>query len=789
MDPAPPMRLATLLLLLLHVAANGIAAEPIELRDTGPWYPYEAEVYRNQNRWLLWASSTLYRDLDGDGLDEEFEAENPGVYCYSPNPDGSRRSLWWHNLDRKWAHRAPCASLDGIFDVEGEGGLELLLMASTADRREWMLQRRRVEDGAVVASYEIAGGEDRDGDGIWDGSYKTIGVIDVPVASGSRRALVIGAEAGFDLQPRGIFALDVQTGEILWEYRVGPRPTPSSSEVVDLDGDGRSEIVFSGRAVNNIHDTDYNGTRDDRAMVFVLGDDGRLRWSYTGFWGTGTVRFATVDRDGDGCYEVVVADDQSGSDENRLVALDCRGAPIDSLRIGSGALDLCAGAAEPQQVDLYLSQANRVLRRFWYVPGGFQPAEAVRLERGPAIAGLFDLLPPVGPELVAGGTANLWVLGLDLEPLCRIHSENVSLHAEIAQPNRRGGPLPNLSVSGVGGERGIDVAFHRTRRPFPLAWVLAGVAALLTAALVGLWLRRPRLPLRDLRLQFLRGLDAADHGRLGSLAALKGLQADHRLWRAGEGELASTSQEYRTRVEECLARSIPQLTGSLETAGLIRLDRLRIQQARRALERVRQLLESIGDAETADGIAERIGAEFDDHCDEFCGAMERLFTEAQTAFVSNPRVVVERVVEEHGGALRDAGIEVRLDGDEAPMCCIDDEHLTQVFDNLVENAIRAMRESTERRLTIAWGVERETCVVRVADTGCGIDPALWTTIMEPGVSSRAGGGRGLAAGRSLMRMYGGGLFVRRSGPGEGTVMEIRCPLNRAANGSSEGNDG
>lgn len=787
MDSAPPMRRTTLLLLMFQVATSVHAAAPVELRDTGPWYPYEAEVSRNQNRWLLWAQSTLYQDIDGDGLDEEFEAENPGVYCYSPNPDGSRSSLWWHNLDRKWAHRAPCASLDGIRDVEGNGDLELLLMACTADGMDWMLQRRRVVDGTIVDSYEFAGGEDRDGDGTWDGSYKTIGVIDVPVGSRFHRALVILAEAGFDLQPRGVFALDTESGDVLWEYLVGPRPGPWGAEVVDLNGDGRLEILFSGRAVNNIHDAEYNGTRDDRAMVFVLGDDGRLQWSYTGFRGTGSVSYATVDRDGDDCREVIVADGRSGFDRNRLMALDCQGAGIDSLVVGADVVDLCAGVTGVGEVDLYVAQSDWVLGRYVYGRGGFRPRESVRLERPAIIAGLFDVLPPSGPELIAATAPNLWVLGLDLEPFCRVHSE--SMYAKTVQVVRTGHSLPNLSVPGAAGEGGIDVMFYRVRRPLPLAWIFSGVAGVLLAALLWLWLRRPRLPLRDLRLQFLRGMDAADHGRLGSLAALKGLQVDHRLWRAGEGELASTSEEYRTRAAECLARSIPQLADSLETASLVGLDRLRIQQAQRALERMRKLLAGIGENETVDRISARIGTEFDDHCDEFGGALERLFAEAQQAFVSDPQAVARRVVEEHAGALRDLECTVDLSAEEAPACCIDDEHLTQVLDNLVENAIRAMAESPERRLAIDWREERDTCVVRVVDTGCGIDSARWAVIMEPGVSSREGGGRGLAAGRSLMRMYGGGLFVRRSSPGEGTVMELRCPVNRAAGRKPEETDG
>lgn len=784
------MKLATAsILLFLLLTGDAPATEPVVLRDTGPDYPYEAESFLNGVRWNAWRNSTLDRDIDGDGLDEEFETNNSGVYCYQRMRDGSRRSLWWHNLDRKWANQTPCASLEGIYEVARDGDPELVLVAATLDGQEWRIERRRVEDGTVVAAYDLRGGADRDGGGTWDGFYKVLGVVDVPQGADARRALIVGADAGLDLQPRGVLALDTETGETLWEYFVGPRFTIGLAEIVDLEGDGEPEILFSGRAVNNIRETEYNGTRDDRSIVFVLRADGRLAWSYTSFWGTGVAYFATVDRDRDGRREVIVAGGNSNTSENRLVALDWRGAPTDSLRIGSAAVDLAAASRAPGAVDIYVAQADRTLGRITYTSAGFRRARAVRSDRNLIIGGVFELLPSPGLEVVAGDTRNLWVFSPELDPLCLEYAEDAHMMIGNLHARHVGKPWPELVVSGFEGRRGVDVAFRSAPKSFPMIQVLLGIAALLAGTLIWQRLRRPRLPVRELRLQFLRSLDAADHGRLGSLAALKGLQADHRLWRAGEGDMASTSEEYHTRVEECLERSIPNLVRSLETAALVRLDRLRIQQGRRALGRMRQLLESAGDDETADRLADRIGNEFDDHCDELGGAMERLFAEAQRSFAADPLSVAARVIEEHRSVLRAADIEVQVSESEAPACCIDEEHLTQVLDNLVENAVRAMCDRPERRLTIDWSVERDTCVLRVGDTGCGIDPAQWSTIMEPGVSSRDGGGRGLAAGRSLMRMYGGGLFVRRSVPGEGTTMEVRCPVNREATGQLEANDG
>lgn len=98
--------------------------------------------------------------------------------------------------------------------------------------------------------------------------------------------------------------------------------------------------------------------------------------------------------------------------------------------------------------------------------------------------------------------------------------------------------------------------------------------------------------------------------------------------------------------------------------------------------------------------------------------------------------------------------------------------LLQIFINLVVNA---SKNTQNGQITIsAEDVGQKNVVLfRVADTGCGIDPALLPHIFEQGVSSGGGSGGGSGLGLTICReaveAHGGEIWVERTGPG-GTTM-------------------
>jgi len=109
----------------------------------------------------------------------------------------------------------------------------------------------------------------------------------------------------------------------------------------------------------------------------------------------------------------------------------------------------------------------------------------------------------------------------------------------------------------------------------------------------------------------------------------------------------------------------------------------------------------------------------------------------------------------------------------------DATRLQQVFWNLISNAVRFTPAGG--RVDIASSRDRDSIVVRVADTGMGIDRAFLPHIFEPfaqqNASSRssAGLGLGLDIARQLVELHGGTIEARSEGAGRGAEFIVRLP--------------
>ncbi len=135
-----------------------------------------------------------------------------------------------------------------------------------------------------------------------------------------------------------------------------------------------------------------------------------------------------------------------------------------------------------------------------------------------------------------------------------------------------------------------------------------------------------------------------------------------------------------------------------------------------------------------------------------------------------------------------ASLELVVDLDDRP-CVVnaDPSQLERVIINLVTNARDAMR--TEGRLTIetartapgtADGFRGESVIVRVTDTGAGMDTTTQRQIFGRFFTTKgpAGNGLGLAAVRDIVADCGGRVQVE-SRPGGGTRFEVVLPVSHA----------
>ena len=128
-------------------------------------------------------------------------------------------------------------------------------------------------------------------------------------------------------------------------------------------------------------------------------------------------------------------------------------------------------------------------------------------------------------------------------------------------------------------------------------------------------------------------------------------------------------------------------------------------------------------------------------------------------------------------------VNVTLSEDLAPNLVIigDGDRLAQVFTNLVDNALKFTPENGQ--VTVRAGQQDGNAIVRVADTGIGIDPQdqprIFERFYQVDKSRRGGAGRGIGLGLAIaaqiIAAHGGRIWLN-SQPGMGTTFSISIPL-------------
>jgi two-component system, NtrC family, sensor histidine kinase HydH len=131
----------------------------------------------------------------------------------------------------------------------------------------------------------------------------------------------------------------------------------------------------------------------------------------------------------------------------------------------------------------------------------------------------------------------------------------------------------------------------------------------------------------------------------------------------------------------------------------------------------------------------------------------------------------------HEGMARERGVELHVTADEVRVRC-DPRKVKQVLINLVQNALDASPAGAGVEIS-ADPAPGGGALIRVADRGRGLDPALGDAVFSPGVTTKErGSGLGLTIARSLARQHGGELALAAR-PGGGTVAELSLPARPA----------
>jgi signal transduction histidine kinase/CheY-like chemotaxis protein len=111
----------------------------------------------------------------------------------------------------------------------------------------------------------------------------------------------------------------------------------------------------------------------------------------------------------------------------------------------------------------------------------------------------------------------------------------------------------------------------------------------------------------------------------------------------------------------------------------------------------------------------------------------------------------------------------------------DPQRLGQVLARVLENAIQCTNPGGQ----VALALEADPpgrALIRIRDTGIGMDPATLAHAFEPFVrgasaAARGGGlGLGLALARGLAALHGGAISAYSAGPGQGSQFTVSLPL-------------
>ncbi len=248
-----------------------------------------------------------------------------------------------------------------------------------------------------------------------------------------------------------------------------------------------------------------------------------------------------------------------------------------------------------------------------------------------------------------------------------------------------------------------------------------------------------------------------------------------------------------------LAREFDAMADAIQEREhrLIRSERLATvgRMAAQIAHEVRNPLSSIGLN------AELLGDELATEADEarrmvasIIGEVDRLteITETYLRFTRLPRPKLERedlgglvasVVAMGRGEIVQEGITLDVDiAPDLPELPADEAQLRQALINLVRNAREALASAPTKRLGIAVVNDRPSgcLLVRVSDSGAGIDQHDLGKIFDPFFSTKAQGtGLGLALVQQIVVDHGGRIDVE-SVPGRGTTFTLAFPIPGAS---------
>ncbi|HEX6174356.1 MAG TPA: ATP-binding protein, partial [Candidatus Binatia bacterium] len=155
--------------------------------------------------------------------------------------------------------------------------------------------------------------------------------------------------------------------------------------------------------------------------------------------------------------------------------------------------------------------------------------------------------------------------------------------------------------------------------------------------------------------------------------------------------------------------------------------------------------------------------------------------------------IVREAAEDYRGILNSVGIRLELQLPRLPIWVLGDcRRLAQSVGNLLHNASKFTPPGGTVTVKLELVAHQPTAVLKVRDTGIGMDQSTLTRLFEPFSQafrtfdrSRGGLGLGLTLVKGFIDMHGGEVSASSKGPGNGSEFTVQLPVQGDPSGTSD----
>lgn len=743
------------------------------------------------------AEHILMCDIDGDGVRELVEGSYQ-KFVSSDSEDARIKPRWEIHLPENQILSNHFSYLGTSADLNGDRIEEIYFTTMDVDRMGWNFCVLDPASESLVLNTPLPLGEDRRPPKFWDGFYQADGVLQDADGQGNP-GIVLMSWVKYDATGRGITVVDPRTGQIIWRYVCGAQPATQKVLVTDLDGDGRREIIFATSAPNNWGGRIINGTTDDRCYLIVLSNRGEELFKTV----LGGERFVgqvlASDLDHDGIQEIITATKNGNNGRtNELSIWDWSSRKeISKARVSCGFDGLVVLPGSTSGVNyIFTGTDDGTFQRYVFDGQTLRrDIQVVSSQSGCNLLGAVDILPEPGAEIIAqvGSGDPLLVMDRELHPLAVFSHENT-----LPKANPQVWKMADGSSALVlANEQAFWVLkFHE--KPFDLAGLLLRVGLVLLGLLLlaGAYAfgrmtgggqgessepHRSRVLLGgtdlDALIRLQQEMEDANHSVVGQAKGLQRLVwlldaavLDPELSPDLERRVQQVLEDYQVEVGPRLFRSLALARqASFEPELVSDLDQTLTEVSRQVTRLAGQPLDiAMIKANNKD-----LRAQWGKIKEGFLALRGSI----NTYFTTDPVRLIQGMLLVREGDFQREKVTAQLQvADGAPgvrSCRVDNGDLRFVLDNLLDNALRAMKEGAGHRLDVNISREGTEVRIQIRDTGHGIAPEQQEAIFSSRFSSRAGGGRGLHRSREILDRWGAELLLEKSEPGQGTTFIVK----------------